>query len=238
MEELLAKLKAGDEPMLNRNEEADIQKLLSEAKETLSKAAASKPTDPSRLDATKGPSPTDAPAPNAVSESAELEGLTEDEEAAISLQQIIDELESEKRYSLPPSPSGSDCPSPSYRPYRRDNSAPALDLDLPSTPTAIASPASAPPASDAESSLDLPSAPTAAPVRKPKAALKAVKKKGPGFTDEEIESWCVICNDDATVKCIGCEGDLYCATCWREGHIGKDVGLVERGHRWVKYLRK
>jgi len=163
---------------------------------------------------------------------------TEDEEAATSLQQILDELEAEKRYSLPPSPSGSDCPSHSYRSRHREHSPPAFDLGLPSTPTAIPPSPPAPSATDSEAALGLPSAPTAAPGRKAKAAGKVVKKKGPAFTDEEIESWCVICNDDATVRCLGCEGDLYCAQCWKEGHVGKDVGLEERGHRWAKYARK
>ncbi|PVH83424.1 hypothetical protein DL98DRAFT_513307 [Cadophora sp. DSE1049] len=80
-------------------------------------------------------------------------------------------------------------------------------------------------------SLGLPSAPTFKPIDKP---VKGVMKK---FTDEEVDSWCIICQDDATVKCMGCDGDLYCANCWKEGHMGPDVGYEEKMHKWVKYRK-
>jgi hypothetical protein len=79
--------------------------------------------------------------------------------------------------------------------------------------------------------LGLPSPPTFAPAAKP---VKGVLKK---YTDEEIDSWCIICQDDATVKCLGCDGDLYCANCWKEGHMGPDVGWEERGHKWTKFKK-
>ncbi|KAI9047703.1 hypothetical protein LZ554_008413 [Drepanopeziza brunnea f. sp. 'monogermtubi'] len=80
--------------------------------------------------------------------------------------------------------------------------------------------------------LGLPSAPTFKPIDKP---VKGVMKKQ--FTDEEVDSWCIICQDDATVKCAGCDGDLYCANCWKEGHMGPDVGLEEKRHKWIKYRK-
>lgn len=80
-------------------------------------------------------------------------------------------------------------------------------------------------------SLGLPSAPTFKPIDKP---IKGVMKK---YTDEEMDSWCIICQDDATVKCMGCNGDLYCANCWKEGHIGPDVGWEEKRHKWVKFRK-
>jgi hypothetical protein len=79
--------------------------------------------------------------------------------------------------------------------------------------------------------LGLPSAPTFKPLDKP---VKGVMKK---YTDEEVESWCIICQDDATVKCLGCDGDLYCASCWKEGHMGPDVGWEERRHKWTKFRK-
>jgi hypothetical protein len=79
--------------------------------------------------------------------------------------------------------------------------------------------------------LGLPSPPTFPPAAKP---VKGVMKK---YMDEEVDSWCIICQDDATVKCLGCDGDLYCANCWKEGHMGPDVGWEERGHKWTKFRK-
>ncbi|KAI9764987.1 MAG: hypothetical protein M1840_007909 [Geoglossum simile] len=77
----------------------------------------------------------------------------------------------------------------------------------------------------------LPSAPTFTP-----SPLK--KKTGlPTYTDAEIETWCTICNGNATVRCLGCDDDLYCRGCWKEGHTGSDAGLEEKGHRWAVYRR-
>jgi hypothetical protein len=93
-------------------------------------------------------------------------------------------------------------------------------LNLPSAPTTITD------------SMGLPSAPTFKPSSKPTVELK--KKV---YSDEEIDSWCIICQDDATVKCLGCGGDLYCASCWKEGHMGPDVGYEEKMHKWTKYRK-
>jgi hypothetical protein len=79
--------------------------------------------------------------------------------------------------------------------------------------------------------LGLPSAPTFKLADKP---VKGVMKK---YTDEEVDGWCIICQDDATVKCVGCDGELYCAGCWKEGHMGPDVGWEEKRHKWVKWRK-
>lgn len=57
------------------------------------------------------------------------------------------------------------------------------------------------------------------------------------YTDEEMDSWCVICNEDATLRCVGCDGDLYCRECWEEGHRGPDAGFEERKHRALVFSR-
>src|SRR5215469_10028355 len=114
----------------------------------------------------------------------------------------------------------------------------------------------------AESSFDLPSAPSdqlpkltlsetqptdemSLAARLAKLSLPSTpsslhrKQQGlPKYTDDEIDSWCIICNDDATVRCLGCDGDLYCQNCWNEGHRGSDAGFEERRHKALAYVKR
>ena len=48
---------------------------------------------------------------------------------------------------------------------------------------------------------------------------------------DEMERWCIVCNEDAHVWCVGCDGDPYCNRCWREGHAGPDASFA--GHRKI-----
>jgi hypothetical protein len=120
------------------------------------------------------------------------------------------------------------------------------ELSLPSAPTTLLDPeteqdinstdfesdiATRMAALQATDDLGLPSAPTFKPID---SDPEGVMKK---YTDEQIETWCVICQDDATISCLGCDGDLYCAKCWREGHVGPDVGWEERRHKWLNFRK-
>ncbi|KAI1424473.1 hypothetical protein F5Y12DRAFT_445890 [Xylaria sp. FL1777] len=85
-------------------------------------------------------------------------------------------------------------------------------------------------------SLGLPQAPTFAPADRPVPGLA----KRTGISDEDQRNWCVVCLDDATVRCLGCEaGDnVYCARCWKEMHVGPQAGYDERGHSWETFVRR
>ncbi|KAI0509113.1 hypothetical protein F5B22DRAFT_618513 [Xylaria bambusicola] len=82
-------------------------------------------------------------------------------------------------------------------------------------------------------SLGLPQAPTFAPADRPIPGLAQRK----GLTDEDQKTWCVVCLEDGTIRCLGCEvGDnVYCARCWKEMHIGPQAGYDERGHSWESF---
>ena len=87
----------------------------------------------------------------------------------------------------------------------------------------------------------LPVAPTFKPAdRSPSSRKKRVM----GYTDEDPKTWCIVCLDDATIRCVGCgdgdgdDGEVYCARCWREMHLGPAAGYDERGHQWVKFVRR
>lgn len=81
--------------------------------------------------------------------------------------------------------------------------------------------------------LNLPTAPTFAPADRPAPGL--IKRFG--FTDEDQKTWCTVCLEDGAIRCIDCDGDVYCARCWKEMHVGPNAGYDERGHRWEKFVR-
>jgi hypothetical protein len=77
--------------------------------------------------------------------------------------------------------------------------------------------------------MNLPSTPTT-------TLSRARKTKPSKVPDEDVSSWCCICNEDGTVRCSGCDDDVYCEACWREGH-GNKPGQ-ERGHRAVRFVKR
>lgn len=56
----------------------------------------------------------------------------------------------------------------------------------------------------------------------------------PGQVEEELP-WCTICNEDATIRCIGCDGDLYCKGCFNEFHANDEEN---REHQTKKFIPK
>ncbi|KXL41363.1 hypothetical protein M433DRAFT_139042 [Acidomyces richmondensis BFW] len=88
--------------------------------------------------------------------------------------------------------------------------------------------------------LSLPSVPDTPLRLKPKLTAYTknpqTKSKFPSYTDEEIDSWCCICNEDGEVRCLGCDNDIYCQNCWNEGH-GDGPGQ-EKGHRALQFVGK
>ena len=177
---------------------------------------------------------------------------SEEEEADEVIARIMAELEISKKYD-PPSPSSPPPPYSDREPERSNDEKTTGSTDgdpfsLPSAPTTLKPTDSldetqaledafaarlAALAGPRNDSLGLPSAPSFAPSAKPPKVESSLQQK----LDEEIDTWCVICQDDATIKCLGCDGDLYCRNCWMEGHKGESAGFEERTHRAVEFVK-
>ncbi|PWW78830.1 hypothetical protein C7212DRAFT_360892 [Tuber magnatum] len=148
------------------------------------------------------------------SDSLHPAATTEEEEAHI-LQQIRDEIDFERANGITTSPEPSSSPGPA----EPGETAPEVDESLFKRFEALGG-------------LELPAVPKVEPGAKPRPYPTAAK---PG--DDEIDTWCCICNDDAEYKCSGCENDIYCASCLYESHTGPDAGYEERRHKWTKYTK-
>jgi len=85
--------------------------------------------------------------------------------------------------------------------------------------------------------LGLPSAPTFRPEEHNPSSPSVKGLRSNKYTDEDQKTWCVVCLEDATIRCVGCDEDAYCGRCWKEMHVGPSAGYDERGHQWVKFTR-
>ncbi|KAM3437004.1 hypothetical protein NHJ13734_004851 [Beauveria thailandica] len=86
---------------------------------------------------------------------------------------------------------------------------------------------------DGSDSLSLPSVPTSRPSVQPVSRLQTRT----GYTDDDVDSWCTVCLEDATLRCLGCDDDVYCARCWHEMHVGPAAAFDDRSHRAVQFTR-
>ncbi|KAI4741283.1 hypothetical protein E4T50_08268 [Aureobasidium sp. EXF-12298] len=232
IEELLQDLGPEEQWSVDRDEGERIRDLMAEAKSALP-AEDNKEEENKDVDLEVG-----VARPEHDDEDEEQKEMDEDkrdeEEADDYVQRVLAELTLEKKYG---GPEEEEEEQDDEKRANVDN-----ELSLPSAPTEL--PSSPAPDQDANiddalsarfASLSLPGVPSFNPAKKPVNIQKSVKSNLPKYTDEDMESWCCICNEDATVKCIGCDGDLYCQECWREGH-GNGPGQ-ERGHRALAYAK-
>jgi hypothetical protein len=174
----------------------------------------------------------------------------EDDEADDVIARVMAELEISKKYDPPSPPSDDDKSEAGDQKNKLKEDTTDDGFTLPSAPDTLPEDdfarsqaiedaftarlaALAGPSPSQTDSLGLPSAPSFAPRNKPPVSANIQKQ-----ADDEIDTWCIICQDDATLKCLGCDGDLYCQTCWMEGHKGESAGLEEKRHKAVLYSRK
>ncbi|KYK58158.1 hypothetical protein DCS_05171 [Drechmeria coniospora] len=57
------------------------------------------------------------------------------------------------------------------------------------------------------------------------------------YTDDDVDSWCTVCLEDAALRCLGCEDDPYCVRCWREMHQGSAAAFDDQAHKAVQFTK-
>ena len=211
LEELLSDLAADeDHYKLKPNELTEAEELIAEARRKLSvhedKTAQAQLDPPTKDEASTSPSRESQWGSEEGREGGE-EGQDQDAEADAFIQEILDQIALVETQADPATTSQRSSPvtdptaiPDEVYPDSSSQDAEAPQLLLPSAPTHF------PPPSPL-GGLSFPSAPKSAPRAQP------VKKSK--HTEAEIDSWCIICLADATVRCLGCAGDLYCNVCMK-----------------------
>lgn len=138
----------------------------------------------------------------------------DEEEAARYVEQLLEQLSSEPREEPPPlNADKTSGPEDDAVTSKQQKQHPIDEDELASRLTA----------------LNLPSVPADAPVS---AKTKAKR------SDDSVPDCCCICYDNATTKCLDCEGDqLFCVRCWWEMHMEDGSSGELQRHRSVKYQR-
>ncbi|KAF2756630.1 hypothetical protein EJ05DRAFT_70699 [Pseudovirgaria hyperparasitica] len=243
LEELLRELGPGDsqEWMVGRGEAQDLGKLVEEARRVIPDVPRLQPGrkggNIGEMEETGGSDGED---------SEEHEDEQDERDADEYVAKVLAELEMDQKYGGEEDGIGEDEEHAEEDSKGHMDTSSDIQPDSSQTPLSLPSapstqPVDTPTKEDIDNALtarlnalSLPSAPSFALSKKPTKVTKSLPK----FTDDEIESWCIICNDDATLKCTGCDGDLYCRSCWKEGHTGESAGYEERMHRTRKYEKK
>lgn len=95
------------------------------------------------------------------------------------------------------------------------------------------------PADDEEvASLSLPSVPDARPSRGAGGGILDAAASAGSETNEDIDSWCIVCLDDATLTCLGCDEDGYCTRCWRDMHLGPSAAFDQGTHKAIQFTKR
>lgn len=67
-----------------------------------------------------------------------------------------------------------------------------------------------------------------------KELMESIPKPPKDMGDLEELPWCTICNENAKIRCLDCDGELYCKACFREIHHDDED---YRSHKTKEYQK-